>query len=327
VADPRAQPSADRAARVMVVALALTWGLTWPAMKIALDEIPPFSRRAGTCVLGTLVVFAFALLHHRNVAISGRVARVHVLVAGCLNLAAFSMFTAFAQLATATSRVIIVTYTMPIWASLMARPVLGERLTGARLIALILCAAGLTVLIGPLIGSGDPPGFGFALATAVSWAAGTVYLKWARINADPIAVTAWQLVVATAVTGTGLWLVEGGPYLWPVSASALGADLFRRGRFRRLVSALVRDRAPSSCNHRVARGTQRSRRGHRRLDPDAGRATDACRLHRFCADLRRRHLRAHGAGRARLGRSFDRVRAAIARGRLVTIESRCLCRA
>jgi drug/metabolite transporter (DMT)-like permease len=210
----------------MVVALALTWGLTWPAMKIALDEIPPFSMRTGTCVLGTLVVFAFALLQHRNVAISGRVARAHVLVAGCLNLAAFSMFTAFAQLATATSRVVIVTYTMPIWASLMARPVLGERLTGARLIALILCAAGLAVLIGPLIGSGDPPGFGFALATAVSWAAGTVYLKWARIKADPIAVTAWQLVVATAVTGTGLWLVEGGPHLWPVSASALAALIY-----------------------------------------------------------------------------------------------------
>jgi drug/metabolite transporter (DMT)-like permease len=149
-----------------------------------------------------------------------------VLVAGCLNLAAFSMFTAFAQLATATSRVVIVTYTMPIWASLMARPVLGERLTGARLIALILCAAGLAVLIGPLIGSGDPPGFGFALATAVSWAAGTVYLKWARIKADPIAVTARQLVVATAVTGTGLWLVEGGPHLWPVSASALAALIY-----------------------------------------------------------------------------------------------------
>ena len=82
------------------------------------------------------------------------------------------------------------------------------------------------LLIRPLIGSGDPAGVGVALATAVSWAAGTVYLKWARINADPIAITAWQLVVATAVTGTGLALVEGGPHLWPADASALAALIF-----------------------------------------------------------------------------------------------------
>jgi drug/metabolite transporter (DMT)-like permease len=226
VADLSAQPSADRAARLMLVALSLAWGLTWPAMKIALDEIPPFSMRTGTCVLGTITVFAFALLQHRKLAVAGSLARMHVVVAGCLNLAGFALFTAFAQLATSTSRVIILTYTMPIWASLMARPILGERLTPVRVVALILCAAGLAVLIRPLIGSSDPAGFGFALATAVSWATGTVYLKWARIKADPIAVTAWQLVVATAVTGTGLWLFEGGLHLWPVDASALAALIF-----------------------------------------------------------------------------------------------------
>ena len=226
MAHPSAQPSADRAARLMLVALSLAWGLTWPAMKTALDEIPPFSMRTSTCALGIITVFAFALLQHRKLAIAGTVARAHVVVAGCLNLAAFSLFTAFAQLATATSRVIILTYTMPIWASLMARPILGERLTRARLVALVLCAGGLAVLIRPLIGSSDPIGFGFALATAVSWAAGTVYLKWARIKADPIAVTAWQLIVATAVTGTGLWLFEGTPHLWPVDVSALAALIF-----------------------------------------------------------------------------------------------------
>jgi drug/metabolite transporter (DMT)-like permease len=226
VADSSAQPSADRAARLMLVALALTWGLTWPALRIALDEIPPFSMRTGTCGLGMITVFGFALLQHRKLAIAGTVARAHVLVAGCLNLTALSLFTAFAQLATATSRVIILTYTMPIWASLMARPILGEQLTRARVVALVLCGIGLAVLIRPLIGSGDPVGFGFALASAVSWAAGTVYLKWARIKADPIAVTAWQLVVATAASSTGLWLVESEPHLWPVSASALAALIF-----------------------------------------------------------------------------------------------------
>ena len=35
----------DTTAKLMLVALSFAWGLTWPAMRIALDEIPPFSMR------------------------------------------------------------------------------------------------------------------------------------------------------------------------------------------------------------------------------------------------------------------------------------------
>ena len=33
----------------------------------------------------------------------------------------------------------------------------------------------------------------------MSWAAGTVYVKWARIKGDPIANAAWQLFVAFVI--------------------------------------------------------------------------------------------------------------------------------
>jgi drug/metabolite transporter (DMT)-like permease len=73
----------------------------------------------------------------------------------------------------------------------------------------------------PLIGSSDLIGLVFALASAVSWATGTVYLKWARIEADPIAVAIWQLVVGFLVTVAGVLIVEGSPHLWPVHPRAL----------------------------------------------------------------------------------------------------------
>src|SRR5262249_60474766 len=97
---------------------------------------------------------------------------------------------------------------MPIWAALFAYPVLGERLNLMRGISLLLCAIGLTVLIYPLLGSSDLMGLALALATAGSWAAGTVYLKWAQIDADPMAISAWQLVVALVVTFAGALNVE-----------------------------------------------------------------------------------------------------------------------
>jgi drug/metabolite transporter (DMT)-like permease len=60
----------------------------------------------------------------------------------------------------------------------------------------------------------------------VSWAAGTVYLKWAQIDADPMAIVVWQLVVGFLVTVVGLFLFEGSLHLWPVHPRALLALAF-----------------------------------------------------------------------------------------------------
>ena len=224
--NPSPHETADATARLMLVAVSLCWGLSWPAMKIALDHIPPFSMRVGTSGLATVILLALALLQHRSIRVHGWRTCVHLTVAGCLNVAFFTVLTAFAQLATTTSRVAVLTYTMPIWAALMARVVLGELITPVRAIALLLCAAGLAVLIQPLIGSDDLLGLGIALATAVTWAAGTVYLKWARIKADPLAITLWQLVVALIPTIMGVLIVEGSLHLWPVHPLALSAVAF-----------------------------------------------------------------------------------------------------
>jgi drug/metabolite transporter (DMT)-like permease len=226
VPNPSPHFSSEAAARLMLVALSLAWGLTWPIMKIALDEIPPFSFRTGTSGLAALALFAIAFAQRRNVRIKRPVARVHLAVAGFLNVGVFTLGSAFAQLATTTSRVAVLTYTMPIWAALMALPVLGERLNMMRGISLLLCAAGLSVLTYPLLGSSDLIGVAIALATAVAWAAGTVYLKWAQIDADLLAIAAWQLVVAFAVTFVGLLVFEGSLHLWPVHPKALLALIF-----------------------------------------------------------------------------------------------------
>ena len=210
---PASHGSADATARLMLVVLGLAWGSTWVAMKIALEEIPPFSMRLGTSGLATLTLFAIAALQRRNLRVRNAAAAVHLVVAGSLNVASFTVLSAFAQLSTTTSRVAVLTYTMPIWAVLLARPVLGERLNITRGLALLLCVVGLSILISPLIGTSDLIGLALALATAVAWAVGTVYLKWAHIDADPLAIAAWQVLVALVLTAAGLFMVEGSPHL------------------------------------------------------------------------------------------------------------------
>jgi len=104
--------------------------------------------------------------------------------------------------------------------------VLGERITGARAFAFALCVAGLAVLIYPLAGAGIPSGILLALGAAIGWAGGTIYLKWAHIREEPMAVTFWQLIVGFVVIAVCQPLFEGPLHLWPIRASTFGALLF-----------------------------------------------------------------------------------------------------
>src|SRR5262249_43548496 len=153
-------------------------GLTWPAMKIALSDIPPFSMRVMSLAVGGVALYTLARLQGHNLRIKNRTVWVHVFVIACFNMVIFSACTAFAQLVATTGRVAMLVYRMPVWASLMARVVLGERFTRAGTLALGLCCVGMAVLIYPLAKAGVPAGILLALGGAVSWAAGTIYMKW-----------------------------------------------------------------------------------------------------------------------------------------------------
>jgi drug/metabolite transporter (DMT)-like permease len=182
--------------------------------------------RVGNLFIGALTLATVALVQGRRIAIPNARTGLHLLIAALLNIVGFSIFTPFAQLAAATSRVTIVVYTMPIWASLLAWPVLGERLDAIRAVALLLCVAGMGVLVYPLASRGIPVGILFALGAAVSWGAGTVYLKWARLGGDPISITIWQIVIALIVIAACLPVFEGSLHVASAGATSLFALVF-----------------------------------------------------------------------------------------------------
>ncbi|MGH6770790.1 MAG: DMT family transporter [Xanthobacteraceae bacterium] len=198
-------------ARILLVVLCFGWGTTWVTMRIALTEFPPFSMRVATLSIGAVVLTAFACFQGRTLRIASRRTWVHICMASLFNIVAFSVFTPFAQLAAETSRVAIMVYTMPIWAAMLALPILGEQMTPTRTVALALCIAGMSILIAPLASLGIPFGIMLALGAAVSWAAGTVYLKWAKLDGDPMAITIWQLAFGIAVVAICLPVFEGTP--------------------------------------------------------------------------------------------------------------------
>jgi drug/metabolite transporter (DMT)-like permease len=111
-------------------------------------------------------------------------------------------------------RAVIIAYTMPIWTSILGSFILGERLTPARLLGLCLGMIGLLILIGPdlkAIGSA-PLGVLFMLGASVSWAGGTVFIKYFRWTMPTAVFAGWQEVLG------GIPVIIGALIFEPITA-------------------------------------------------------------------------------------------------------------
>lgn len=217
--------AASATAKLLVVVLAFAWGFTWVASAFALHEIPPWSLRFAGTGIGAATLMTIAVLTGHSLHVP-RGERVHVMIAGFLNVAAFQVLGAFAQTSGTTSRAVIIAYSMPIWAALLSFLMLGERLNAVRGLALVLCVTGLGILVWPLLAHGVPRSVLFALGCALSWALATVYLKWLRTTVPPLANATWQLAFGFGFIAVGTFLFEGYPRLWPIHAASLAAALY-----------------------------------------------------------------------------------------------------
>ena len=89
----------------------------------------------------------------------------------------------------------LLVYTMPIWATLLAWPVLGERPSARSVTALLLGIAGVAVLLGGQdlsVGLEKLPGVLLALAAACLFAFGTVALR-SPLPLPALSSVAWQV--------------------------------------------------------------------------------------------------------------------------------------
>ncbi|MGF7160305.1 drug/metabolite transporter (DMT)-like permease [Rhodoligotrophos appendicifer] len=214
-------PSARPLHLAGVLILAVFWGLNWPAVKIVLNEISPWTFRAIALTLAGLALAVTALIRGDRLSVSRREI-APLLLAGLLTIAGFNLFLAYAQLLAPTSRAVIVTFTMPVWAVIFARIFLAEPLSWQRLVGVGLGVAGLAALSSPLVASGGfSIGLLFALCAGISWALGSVVTKKWAVAAAPLTIATWQLLTGAAFAIGGMLLFEGVPVYHPLAESTL----------------------------------------------------------------------------------------------------------
>ena len=186
------------------------WGFNWPVTKYLLSELPPLTLRGSSGVIGAALLALLALLSRQSLHVP-RWMWPRIVLLGVLNVTAWMVLMGLALLWLPASEAALIAYTMPVWASLLAWPVLGERPTLSRTIALVMAFAGLASIMG---GNGlsasvqKLPGIIMALCGAIGFAIGTVLAKRRPILLPPIPAAAWQIGIGCLPVAVAGLLIE-----------------------------------------------------------------------------------------------------------------------
>lgn len=188
-------PSRDRRIGLLLLVVTTTgWALNWPAMKILLREWPPLSARGVAGVVAGLILAMLARRAGETMWVP-REAWPRLLFASFTNVFAWMGFGTLCMVWLRVSEGALLIYSMTLWATLLAWPILGTRPTLRQVAALVLGFSGIAVLLGGQgfsVGPERLPGVGFALAAAVLFALGTV-LNRKPLPISPLASAAWQV--------------------------------------------------------------------------------------------------------------------------------------
>lgn len=173
---------------------AFGWGLNWPFMKLLLRELPPLSARGLAGVTASLILALVALSWRERLTVP-REAIPRLLFATFTNVVAWMGFGTVAMKWVTVGEGALLAYTMPIWATLFAWPLLGMRPTFRDGLALCLGIVGIVILFGGDGFSFTPEklaGAALALSAAILFALGNI-LNRTPIPVPPVALVAWQV--------------------------------------------------------------------------------------------------------------------------------------
>ncbi len=186
--------------------LVLVWGYNWVVIKIAVLYAAPFTFAATRSLGGGIALAVTALVLRKPLRPQFPAASFWI---GLFQTAGFLGLSTWAVVTAGVGQVAILVYTMPLWVSLLAWPILGERIGGWQAVAIAIALAGVACMMGPLRAVG--PAEWLALAAGFAWAVGIVLTKHLqqRERVDNYSLAMWQmlfggfvlLVVAFAVPG------------------------------------------------------------------------------------------------------------------------------
>src|ERR1700726_1083253 len=191
-----------RIAPAGLIFLAITsigWGFKWAVTKDLVRVLPPLTLRGSTGVVGASLLALLAIWRGENLRVAPKL-WPRLVLAAILNVACWMVLMGLALLWLPASEAALIAYTMPVWASILAWPILGERPNLLRVISLVMAFAGLAAIMGGngfAASSAKMPGIIMALGGAFGFAVGPVLAKKLPLSLPPLSAAAWQIGIGS----------------------------------------------------------------------------------------------------------------------------------
>ena len=197
--------------------LVLFWGSAFAVLKVGLGYSPPVLFAGLRTLLSGLVMVLAAALWGGSPNLR-RDWPVFALLA-LFNVVIFIGLQTYAVLYLPSGSAAILVYLQPILVGLLAFLMLGEPLSAAKILGLLLGFAGIVAVssggLSGLAGSLPPLGIAFGAASALSWALGTVFFKKYEARVATLWAVALPFLIGGAVlTLLGLAVETWGEISW-----------------------------------------------------------------------------------------------------------------
>ena len=179
---------------ILLIILVLVWSSVWSLFRIAMESIPPLSFRVIIGIPAFVLLLALGYKKVRTIKIPRNNIKSLLLIS-FFNVTLWQILMLYGITMLGGGRAAVLTYTMPVWATIFAAIFGYEKINFSIIVSLILGMIGIFFLSIEINIFENLFGFLITLSAGLSWAIGTMIVKYGGIKSDGLIVAGWQQLI------------------------------------------------------------------------------------------------------------------------------------
>ena len=179
---------------ILLIILVLVWSSVWSLFRIAMEAIPPLSFRVIIGIPAFVLLLTLGYKKVRTIKIPRNNIKSLLLIS-FFNVTLWQILMLYGITMLGGGRAAVLTYTMPVWATIFAAIFGYEKINFSIVISLILGMIGILFLSTEINIFENLFGFLITLSAGLSWAIGTMIVKYGGIKSDGLIVAGWQQII------------------------------------------------------------------------------------------------------------------------------------
>ena len=178
----------------LLILLILVWTSVWSLFKVAIEAIPPLSFRVFIGIPAFILLLFLGFKKVKTIYVPKSDFKPLLLIS-FFNVTLWQVLMLYGINMLGGGRAAVLTYTMPVWATIFASIFGYEKINMSIIISLIFGMIGIFFLSLEINIFENMLGFLITLSAGLSWAIGTMIVKYGGIKSDGLIVAGWQQII------------------------------------------------------------------------------------------------------------------------------------